>query len=371
MFVLLTTPALERGGGVAHCCRVLRPHLSPSIEYLIMGERNPGERGVRCCGRMLRDYRHFCRRLRSGPCDVVHLNTSLAPKATIRDGLFLLLAKWFGKKVVVFWHGWDPSCEEAIRRRFLFLFRWVYFRADACIVLATQFQSVLRELGYDKPIYLQTMVVPDEVFALADGQRAHRTRHDAANILFLARVVKAKGIYEAIDAFRIVQAKHSSVRLTIAGDGSELKAVKEYVRAQNIGGITFLGWVRGPSKLEAFANADLYLFPSYHEGMPNSVLEAMACGLPVVTRPVGGVRDFFENGRMGFLTESKEPQVFASLVEDLAVDEPLRRQMGNYNRTYAYDRFRGSQVAKRLTDIYRDVADSGARAALPDAKDPM
>jgi glycosyltransferase involved in cell wall biosynthesis len=358
MFVLLTTPDLERGGGVAHCCRVLRPHLSPSVEYLIVGERNPGESGVRCCGRMLRDYQHFCRRLRSGPCDVVHLNTSLAPKATVRDGLFLLLAKWFGKKVVVFWHGWDPSCEEAIRRRFLFLFRWVYFRADACIVLATQFQSVLREFGYDKPIYLQTMVVPDEVFSLADGRRAHRTRHDTVNILFLARVEKAKGIYEAVDAFRIVQAKHSSVCLTIAGDGSELKSVKEYVRAQNIEGITFLGWVRGPSKLQAFANADVYLFPTHHgEGMPNSVLEAMACGLPVVTRPVGGLKDFLEDGRMGFVTESLDPEVLAEHMERLILSQDLREQMGEYNRRYAAERFLASRVCRRLEAIYREVGE--------------
>jgi glycosyltransferase involved in cell wall biosynthesis len=205
------------------------------------------------------------------------------------------------------------------------LFRWVYFRADACIVLATvsicaaEFATTSRfTCNYGRA---------DEVFRLADKQRMCRARGNALKILFLARVEKAKGIYEAVDAFRIVQAKHSSVCLTIAGDGSELKSVKEYVRAQNIEGITFLGWVRGPSKLEAFAKADVYLFPTHHgEGMPNSVLEAMACGLPVVTRPVGGVRDFFENGRMGFLTEGKEPQVLASLLEVWS-SMSLRRQM--------------------------------------------
>jgi glycosyltransferase involved in cell wall biosynthesis len=353
MSVLLATPDPEMGGGVAHCYRVLRPHLSSGVEYLIVGARNPGERGVRCCWRVLRDYLRFYRRLRSGHYDLIHLNPSLARKAVIRDGLFLLLAKCFGKKVLVFWHGWDPACETAIRRWFLPLFRWVYFRADACIVLATQFQSVLRGFGYDKPIYLQTMVVPDDVFSLADRQRTNRARGDILNILFLSRVEKAKGIYEAIDAFRMVHEKHSSVCLTIAGDGSELESVKEYVRAQNIEGITFLGWVRGPSKLEAFAKADVYLFPTRHgEGMPNSVLEAMACRLPVITRSVGGVQDFFENGRMGFLTASKEPQVFASLLEGLVADEQLRRQMGDYNHTYAMNRFRGSQVAQRLDRIY-------------------
>ncbi len=356
MSVLLTTPDPQMGGGVAHCYRVLRPHLSSSVEYLIVGARNPGERGVRCGWRMLRDYLHFCRRLRSGSYDVIHLNTSLGPKALLRDGLFLLLAKSLGNRVLVFWHGWDPTCERMIRHRLLPLFRRICLRADACIVLATQFQSVLREFGYNRPIYLQTMVVPDEVFLRADRQKRGKARGDALNILFLSRVEKAKGIYEAIDAFRIVQKKHASVRLTIAGDGSELESAKEYVRSQKIERVTFLGWVHGRSKVEAFTNADLYLFPTYHEGMPNSVLEAMAYGLPVITRPVGGVRDFFENGRMGFLTESKEPEVFASLLDGLIADEPLRCRMGDYNRTYARNAFCGSQVAQRLERIYRAVA---------------
>jgi glycosyltransferase involved in cell wall biosynthesis len=173
------------------------------------------------------------------------------------------------------------------------------------------------------------------------------------NVLFLARVEKEKGIYEAIEAFRLVQRKHLSICLTVAGDGSELKSVQEYVRTQRIEGITFLGWVRGSSKLEAFANADLYLFPTYREGMPNSMLEAMACGLPVVTRAVGGVRDFFEDGKMGFLTESKEPGVFAELLERLLLDPTRRHAMAHYNYLFAKQHFAASVVAWRLVNVYR------------------
>jgi glycosyltransferase involved in cell wall biosynthesis len=353
MFVLLTTPDLEVSGGVAQCFRALRSHLSPGVEYVTTGARKPGERGVRCGWRMLCDYWRLYRRLRSGSYDLVHLNTSLAPKALLRDGLSLLLAKSLGYRVLVFLHGWDPACELMIRRRFLPLFRWVYFRADACIVLATQFQSVLREFGYAKPIYLQTMVVPDEVFGLGDGQRTYKASGNVLNVLFLARVEKEKGIYEAIEAFRLVQRKHLSICLTVAGDGSELKSVQEYVRTQRIEGITFLGWVRGSSKLEAFANADLYLFPTYREGMPNSMLEAMACGLPVVTRAVGGVRDFFEDGKMGFLTESKEPGVFAELLERLLLDPTRRHAMAHYNYLFAKQHFAASVVAWRLVNVYR------------------
>ncbi len=75
----------------------------------------------------------------------------------------------------------------------------------------------------------------------------------------------------------------------------------------------FLGHVSGAAKTQAFRAADIYLFTSLAEGMPNSVLEAMAFGLPIVTRPVGGIRDFFEDGRMGYATDSLDSGDYTEL----------------------------------------------------------
>ena len=292
---------------------------------------------------------------RSRHCDLVHLNPSLGPKALLRDGLSLLLAKALGRRVLVFLHGWNRGCELSIRHRFLFLFRWVYFRADAFVVLAGQFQSALREFGYRKPIYLETTAVPNEVFARARLRPAGPQGDGAGvNILFLSRLEKLKGIYEAIEAFRLVRARYPSATLTVAGDGPELKRAREYVRADGLGGVRFLGWIAGEQKHRAFSDADIYLFPTrWGEGMPLSVLEAMAYGLPVVTRPLGGLADFFENGRMGYTTDSNDPRVFASLLERLIGDPGLRQEMARYNHSFAGQHFAASVVAERLGGIYR------------------
>lgn len=87
--------------------------------------------------------------------------------------------------------------------------------------------------------------------------------------------------------------------------------------------------------------------------MPSSVLEAMAYGLPVITRPVGGLVDFFEPGRMGYLTDSSDPQVLAALLEQLARDPPLRQEIAQYNHAFAGRNFAASVVAERLAEIYR------------------
>jgi glycosyltransferase involved in cell wall biosynthesis len=343
MSVLITTPDLGKPGGVAAYYAMLREYLPDDVHFCRTGAR--GTRGAFLANglRLLQDYRRFYRMLRRGHYRLVHLNPSLRRKALLRDGLSLLLARAAGARVLVFLHGWDPACESSIRRRFLFLFRWVYFRADAFIVLASRFQGVLREWGYDKPIHVTTTAVPDEVFLQVVGREVRAPSPvRSLNILFLSRVEKAKGIYEAVEAFYLLHARYP--RTTLAE------------------GIRLVGWVAGEEKHQAFARADVYLFPSWDEGLPISVLEAMAHGLPVITRPVGGLPDFFEPGRMGFLTESHEPEVFASLLERLAWDERLRNQMGDYNRRYAMNRFRASQVARRLDEIYQAVA-GGSRPA--------
>jgi len=353
MSVLVTTPDPEETGGVAAYYAVLREHLGADVDFCVVGTRAGRETALRKGIRLLRDYGRFYRAARSKRYDLIHLNPSLGPKALLRDGLSLLLAKSLGRRVLVFLRGWDPACEAALRRRFLPLFRWVYFRADAFVVLASQFRSTLQEFGCRKPIYLETTVVPDEVFSSPAGRPAPSMPRDRLNLLFLSRVEKAKGIYEAVEAWRILKKKYPALAMTVAGDGSEREAVQQYVRSQNLKGIVFPGWVRAQAKRETFAGADFYLFPSYHEGMPNSVLEAMACGLPVVTRAVGGLRDFFEDGKMGFLTESRDPEVLASLVERLILDPGLRRAMAEYNRAFAQQNFTASAVARRLMEMHR------------------
>jgi len=136
--VLITQPSLEKPGGVANYCRVMRPHLSHVADYLTIGARTGEESRVASLARIVRDALGLVRALRAKPYDLVHLYPSLQPKALARDGIFLLTAKAFRKKVVVFVRGWDLGFERRIHRRFLPLFRRVYPLADASVVLTSE-----------------------------------------------------------------------------------------------------------------------------------------------------------------------------------------------------------------------------------------
>jgi glycosyltransferase involved in cell wall biosynthesis len=354
--VLIALPCLEQPGGVANYYRTLRPLLDERKVFFEVGKR-PGEAGTGAAfRRLLRDYWRFHRALSRDSFDLVHLNPSLVPLSLLRDALFLLIAKAHRRLVLVFFRGWDPACEATIRRRCPWAFRSVYGVANAVIVLAEEFRRSLRSLGISAPIFVETTVAADSSFE-EPVRAAHGVSDELGQcrVLYLSRLDRNKGLLEAIDALERLRADFPRVTLTVAGDGPERASAEATVRERGIPGVTFLGHVDGVAKSHAFGSADIFLFPTFAEGMPNAILEAMAHGLPIVTRAVGGLADFFDDGRMGYITESRDPAVFAQLVGRLASDPELRASIGRYNREYAHAHFKASVVASRLETIYDEV----------------
>ena len=259
-------------------------------------------------------------------------------------------------KVVVFMHGWNLECEKRIQHKYLRLFQEAFFRADAFVVLAQAFRSKLRSWGYTGPVYVEPTAIDDRIFEQAKNQtRPYSSGNEAFNILFLSRVEKQKGIFEALAAYECVKNRCPVARLVVAGDGGALDAAKTYAHDRKLRDVSFLGHVIGRTKYQVFRQAHCYLFPTYSEGMPISVLEAMAYGLPVITRPVGGLKDFFEDGEMGYIVESFEPRAFADALENLIEEPEMCEKMERYNREYARERFAASRVAKRIYRIYEAI----------------
>jgi glycosyltransferase involved in cell wall biosynthesis len=351
--VLINVPHLDLPGGVAYFYRVLRKYLGPGAEYFEIGSK-AGERGIFAqLRRALGDYWRFHRRLSGGEISLVHLNPSLGPRSMIRESLFILISRAHGIPVVVFFRGWDDGFRQLIERRLLRLFRFIFGGAAAIIVLADDFRRQLQEMGIRAPILTMSTLVDDTVF---EQPARYSDAHSGINILFLSRLVPGKGLVEVIEAFKLLKRTTPEVTLLIAGDGPEKEKAEQIIDGKKANDVVFLGHVDDDEKRQAFLNSDIYFFPTfYSEGMPNSVLEAMAYGLPVVTRPVGGLADFFENERMGFMTESDDPADFARLLERLAKDVELRRRTGAYNRRYAREHFAASRIADGLEATYAHV----------------
>jgi glycosyltransferase involved in cell wall biosynthesis len=357
MNVLITRQAYDDPGGISNYFNILEDRFHVGTTPVVVGRR-VNEKGLGVMARrMMSDYAEFLRVIRTKNVDLVHLNISLNAKGVFRDGIFLLLSKALGKRTLVFFHGWDPDFEKRLTGPFLWFFKRIYLKSDAFIVLAAGFEQKLRSWGVKKPVYLESTLVDDGLLRDFDIAEAIQKRLDRGiiNVLFLARLIKGKGIYETLDAVAELQRKNRDIHVIVAGDGDERESAEKYVSLNGIKNARFTGYVTGERKRQLFEEASLYCLPSYQEGLPTSLLEAMSFGLPVIASPVGGIPDVVENAKNGFLTQDKESATIADLIEKVISNESLYRRISMNNHVLAKERFMASGGVRRLEQIYEGL----------------
>jgi glycosyltransferase involved in cell wall biosynthesis len=346
MKVLINTPDLALSGGVANHYIGLEPFWSYEIKYNSIGKRLKFGKGELW---LLYDISKFVSLLLFWNPNLIVLNPSLAASAIKRDNLFLRIAKVLKIKVVVFIHGWDTKYELELNKK---LFVKNFNRADGIIVLASEFKSKLINWGISKPVFLTTTKVDDRLLDKYENVREGNIK----TILFLARIEKEKGVLIAIEIFSFLKSKYSNLQLRIVGSGNGLQAAKSYVDELHLKDVFFTGALSGKELINEFIISDVYLFPTFHgEGMPTTVLEAMGFGLPVITRPVGGIKDFFVESKMGFLVESHNANEYCFLMEKLMNDKELYKNISRFNSEYAKKNFFASIVASGLERIFLQV----------------
>ncbi len=349
MKILINTPSLKLLGGVANHYLGLKDYWTEDVKYNTVGKRSHKSRSGLLW--LPFDIVKFIFRLLSFRPDVVLLNPSLGKSALKRDFIFLSIANKMGFKIVILIHGFDWDYAKTVDKH------WVSTNlnnASLILVLANAIKETLYGWGVSVPIALTTTKVNDKIL---DGYLPSLNRTGKVfNILFLSRIEKTKGIFIAIDSYNILKRQYHNLRLTIAGDGNDLENAKEYVKKNNIRDVIFTGRLDGKAVAEAYINADIYSFPSYYgEGMPTSVLEAMAFGLPVFTRNVGGLVDFFENGKMGYISDSLDASDFAKAMVPYIEDAELTRKVSIYNAEYAKSHFMASHVAKNIEQYCKQI----------------
>ncbi len=364
--ILITGPGLGDEGGVANyynaVLKGLRADERFEIEYFELGSTH------RAAGPLypVADQAGFRRVLKRFQPDLVHVNPSLTVKSFVRDGLVIHQARRRGLPVVVFFRGWSMLTEARIDREVGWLFRRTFAGANAFIVLGERFRRKLLGWGITAPILLETTTVPDGVMeGFSLDRKLAALRDDATlKVLFLARLEPEKGPMATLQAVADLVRRGRPVTLTIAGDGPAMDDLRGFLaqHPELQGKVTMAGYVRGAAKRDLFHAHHVYCFPSeYGEGMPNSVLEAMALGLPIVTTTVGGLADFFEDGRMGHLVPGRDPAAIADRLERLVSDRPAAAAIAAYNHAYATKRFLSSDVARRLAGIYLETLERAGR----------
>lgn len=361
--ILITVPASTARGGITNYYQVLRNEFSSNIEYFERGARTwPLRKGVITeLIRAWKDFKAFKKRVKKDDISLVQTSTSLGFNSIIRDGLFLRFARKKGIKTIVFFRGWDLWAEKKTER-YLWLFKYLFFKCSSILVLTQHTKNTLIKWGYKGDVFLETTLFDKNLASLVCpeflSEKFNRLKSEKTiSLLFLSRVEERKGIFELLEAYKSLKKQKCgyNYKLNICGDGSELEKIQNLVKTQEIPDVSIFGFVENQRKINAYQAAHIFIFPSYGEGMPNAVLEAMGFGLPVLTTRVGGVKDFFEPVKNGHFIEIKSSIYISDKILQM-VNNPsdfLSMALNNFEK--ANKMFRSDIVAKRVEQIFESV----------------
>ena len=274
--------------------------------------------------------------------------------------LALPLARALRLPLVVTFHGGDATKDAHYRRKLvptIFQRRCEALRQEAALIIcvAEHIREALlaRNFPAAKLKVIRYGVEPEE-----DGNWP--PSGDRPYLLFVGRFVEKKGVAHLLNAIRVLETEGAAVDLLVVGDGPMAEILKH--QAADLKGTRFLGWLPNREVRRMMRGALAICVPSVaarsgdSEGLPNVVLEAMACATPVIGSDIAGIVEAVEHDRTGFLVPPADPRSIAAAARRLLGDPELRRRMGLAAREAATERFSAIAQSRMLEDALLAVS---------------
>lgn len=237
------------------------------------------------------------------------------------------------------------------------LVEWQY----RCALASAHFTFFLNE--DDRALFLTRGLIATAKAGLLPGEgldctffapRLPSPRHQGCNFLFVGRLLRDKGLYEFVNAARLVRQAFPAARFSLLGKRDERNPTvvpKDQIEAwQSEGVVTWLG--ETPDVRPMLANADVVVLPSYREGLPRALLEAAAMEKPLIATEVAGCRDVVSHGTNGLLVPARDVQALAQAMIHLLHYPALREQMGKAGREKVMREFDERLVLERILRVY-------------------
>lgn len=189
------------------------------------------------------------------------------------------------------------------------------------------------------------------------------------HILFVGRLDPVKGVPLLLEAFVAVRERHPDARLTIVGDGAKRADAEQQARARGLGDIvTFAGYKTQAEVAELLEVSDLLVLPSFAEGVPVVLMEAMASRIPVIASRVAGVQELVRDGETGYTVPPGDVATLSDRISHLLADPDLCRRMGEAGRAVVEAEFNLDKEAAWLATFFAEPPRSLRPADLSDAQ---
>ncbi|MGF1522584.1 MAG: glycosyltransferase family 4 protein [Leptolyngbyaceae cyanobacterium] len=175
-------------------------------------------------------------------------------------------------------------------------------------------------------------------------------------LLYVGRLAAMKGLPVLFEALAQLRERYPDLRLTVVGDGQERPEIEASAQRLNLGQmVDFVGYKSQAEVRSYLQQTDIFILPSFAEGVPVVLMEAMAAGVPVLTTRIAGVPELVVHGESGWLVPPGDQQSLADSLAMLVEDADLRQRLGEAGRAQVASDFNVETEAKKLADIFRQV----------------
>ena len=273
------------------------------------------------------------------------------PYKFFRKSTIILLLKLFRIPIIIHLHSGEfdifykelnPTIQKYVR--------WIYSLADKTVLLTNGWHNWYK----DKINTNESMVIYNGVKDYLN-KNSEPLKQRKNTILFLGRLERKKGIYDLLYAFEKILQITPDTRLIICGDG-EMAKCKRLAKKLHIDLQTdFVGWVDEKKKYELLNKSKIYVLPSYFEGLPMGVLEAMSAGMAVITTDAGGTPEAITDKKNGILIKSGSlKQIYENTIFLLQNPDEAER-LGKEARKCFLKNFNILKVSKKITEVYYEI----------------
>lgn len=290
--------------------------------------------------------------------EICHIATSVG-LSFLKHSVCVVAARILGSKVLL-----HPHCSfyffyERRGKAWQWFVRKVIGLCHGVVVLSNEWKGLEEAVPTRRLYYLPNAINLSSYEESGREKIASENDKPCLDVLYLGHLGKDKGSFDLICAAKTILRQEQGVVFNlvgqeqVVGDMQQLKA--EVMDAGLESSIFIRSAVTGEEKTGLFRSADLFVYPSYHEGMPMAVMEAMACGLPIIATQVGGLPDLVRPGVNGLLVPAGQPDQLANAIHQLVANPQMRHAMQLSSFRLAQENFDIEKLVSRLLEIYRTL----------------
>ena len=357
MKVVITSPSIKNSDNISGISTLsnllIKKQKKIHYYHFVIGKKDRDKRGFFWLIKQSTVPIRFLLYINYHKVDLIHINMPLMPLAVVRDYILLLISILNKKPVILHIRGGRFISKPPKRLYYYKLIRNALKKAKRIIVLGDiereQIVNYYPEINKNKVI-----VLPNAVDV--SSNKFKKEYNGKLKLLYLGRIDKSKGFQE-IEKFLIdLMNKNIDYEFYLCGDGPYKDIFFRNLSSKLREKVIYKGVVSGAEKSGILKESHLFILPSYYEGLPNALLEAMEAGVVPICTPAGSIPGVISDKENGFIVPFHDVESIVEIIMQLNKDRALMKRIGKNAHNHIKENYSIDRYIDRLNKIYEEVA---------------